>query len=132
VARHEAELPRESTRVVCLESLGSPELVLVEGEGMIRMNEYDPGVRDFLAGAAQSAGVPLLRGLRSGLATDALIAHGAGYPTATLASVNEYRMASNYHSPNDVAANVDYATVAAAARVSEAAIRAAGTSTAAG
>ena len=123
IAQHKAELPRERTRVVCLESLGSPELVLIEGEGMIRMNHYDAGVRDFLAGAAQRAGAPLIRGLRSGLATDALISHLAGYPTATLASVNEYRMASNYHSPNDVAANVDYETVAAAARVSEAAIR---------
>jgi len=123
IAEHGAELPRERTRVVCLESLGSPELVLIEGEGMIRMNHYDAGVRDFLADAAQRAGAPLIRGLRSGLATDALIAHLAGYPTATLASVNEYRMASNYHSPNDIAANVDYSTVAAAARVSEAAIR---------
>ena len=137
VARHRAELAPERTQVICLESLGSPELVLLEGEGMIRMNEYDAGTRDLLAEAAQRAGVPLRRGLRSGLATDALIAHGAGYPTATLASVNEYKLASNYHSPNDIAANVDYGTVAAAARVAEAAVRAvaeraARTSTAAG
>ncbi len=37
--------------------------------------------------------------------------------------MNEYKLPSNYHSRDDTAANVDYATVAAAARVSEAAIR---------
>lgn len=124
VRRHAPALAPERTRVVCLESVGSPELVLLEGEGMIRMNDYDdPAMRDFLAAAAERAGVPLRRGLRSGLATDALIAHRAGYPTATITSVNEYKMPDNYHSQRDVAANVDYATVAAAARVSEAAVR---------
>ena len=123
VRRHAHALAPERTRVVCLESVGSPELILLEGEGMIRMNDYDPAMRDFLAAAAQLAGVPLRRGLRSGLATDALIAHRAGYPTATIASINEYKMPDNYHSQRDIAANVDYATVAAAARVSEAAVR---------
>ena len=46
-----------ATRVVVLETLGSPELILLEGEGMIWMTDYDPGVRDFIAdvGAATPA-----------------------------------------------------------------------------
>jgi hypothetical protein len=47
----------------------------------------------------------------------------AGLRVATLASCDEYKMPSNYHSPHDVPANVDFGTVAAAVRVAEAAIR---------
>jgi len=123
VARHGCELDPARTTVVVLESIGSPELVLLEGEGMMRMHDYDPGARDELAAAAREAGEPLRRGLRSGLATDALIAHKAGLPTATLASVDRYKMAANYHSQRDLPHRVDYGTVAAAVRVCEALIR---------
>ena len=40
--RHFPTLPRESTEVVCLDSVGSPELILIEGEGMLRMRDYTP------------------------------------------------------------------------------------------
>jgi hypothetical protein len=123
VRRHGPSLDRARTRVVVLETLGSPELILLEGEGMIWMNDYDPEVRDFLAGAAERAGVPLRRGLRLGFATDALSALRGGLRAATLASCDEYKMPSNYHSQRDVPHNVDFETVAAAARVAEAAIR---------
>ena len=121
--RHGPELPREHTRFVCLESVGSTELIMLEGEGMIRMADYDSALRDELAEAARRVGLPLRRGLRSGLATDALIPLKAGYPTATLAACDELKMPANYHSQRDVPANVDFATVAAAAQVAEAAIR---------
>ena len=125
VARHRRTLDTARTRFVVLESIGSPELILIEGEGMIRMRDYDPALRDALAAAAAEAGVPLRRRLRSGLATDALIAHRAGYPAATLASVNEYKMAANYHSQRDLPHRVDYGTVAAAVLVCASLIRAA-------
>jgi hypothetical protein len=123
VARHRAELEPDRTAVVVLESLGSPELILLEGEGMLRMHDYDAGARDELAAAARDAGEPLRRGLRSGLATDALIAHKAGLPAATLASVDRYKMAANYHTQRDLPHRVDYGTVAAGVRVCEALIR---------
>jgi Peptidase family M28 len=122
VARHRAELDPAATTVVVLESLGSPELILLEGEGMMRMNDYDAGAREALAAAAAQVGEPLRRGLRSGLATDALIAHRAGLPTVTLASVDEYKMAANYHTQRDLPHRVDYGTVAAAVRVCRALI----------
>jgi hypothetical protein len=121
--RHGPQLQRERTRFVCLESVGAPQLILLEGEGMIRMADYDPALREHLVTSAQRAGLPLRRGLRSGLATDALIPLRAGYPTATLAAVDELKMPANYHSQRDVPANVDFGTVAAAARVAETAIR---------
>lgn len=122
--RHFGALDPSRTRFVCLESLGSPELIVIEGEGMIRMADYAPADRDFLAGCAQRAGHPLRRGLRLGLATDGLIALRAGFPTAVLASCNRYKFPSNYHSPRDVAANVDFGTVAAAVAVCREVVRA--------
>jgi len=125
VRRHGPGLDRARTRVIVLETLGSPELILLEGEGMIWMNDYDPGLRDFIAESAQRAGVHLRRGLRLGFATDALSALRAGLRAATLASCDEYKMPANYHSQRDIPRNVDYETVAAAARVAETAIRSA-------
>jgi Peptidase family M28 len=123
VRRHGPSLDRERTRVIVLETLGSPELILLEGEGMIWMTDYDPEVRDFIAAAAQDAGAPLRRGLKLGFATDALSALRAGFRTATLASCDEYKMPANYHSQRDIPRNVDFETVAAGARVAEAAVR---------
>jgi hypothetical protein len=121
VRRHRAALDR--ARIVVLETLGSPELILLEGEGMLWMTDYDRELRDFLDASARDAGVSLRRGLRLGFASDALSALRAGLRTATLASCDEYKMPSHYHSPRDVPENVVWETVAAAARVAEAAIR---------
>jgi Peptidase family M28 len=123
VRRHGPGLDRERTRVIVLETLGSAELILLEGEGMIWMTDYDPEVRDFIAASAQDAGAPLRRGLKLGFATDALSALRAGFRTATLASCDEYKMPANYHSQRDIPRNVDFDTVATGARVAEAAIR---------
>jgi hypothetical protein len=123
VRRHGPALDRERTRVIVLETLGSPELILLEGEGMIWMTDYDREVRDFIAASAQDAGAPLRRGLKLGFATDALSALRAGFRTATLASCDEYKMPANYHSQRDIPRNVDFETVAAGTRVAEAAIR---------
>jgi hypothetical protein len=127
VRRHRPSLDPARTRVVCLESLGAPELLLVEGEGMIWMNDYDQDLLAFLEQTGEDVGVPLRRGLRIGFATDALPALGAGLPTATLASCDEYKLPTHYHSQRDIPRNVDYETVAAAARVAESAIRTAAT-----
>jgi peptidase M28-like protein len=123
VRRHGPGLDRERTRVVVLEALGSRELILLEGEGMIWITDYDLEVRDFIAASAQDAGAPLRRGLKLGFATDALSALRGGLRTATLASCDEYKMPANYHSQRDIPRNVDFETVAAGARVAEAAIR---------
>jgi hypothetical protein len=123
VRRHGPRLDPARTRIVVLEALGSTELILLEGEGMIWMTDYDTGVRDLLDESARRARVPLRRGLRLGFATDALPALRDGLRVATLASCDEYKMPSNYHSQRDIARNVDFGTVAAAVRVAEAAIR---------
>jgi hypothetical protein len=110
--RHFASLPTWSTHVICVDTVGSPELVMLEGEGMLRMHDYPAPFRELVARCARRAGVHLRRGLRFRNATDALIARRAGYPTVMLGSVNRYKLPANYHWPTDVPDNVDYATTA--------------------
>ena len=121
--RHFGALDRSRTEFVCLESLGSPQLVVIEGEGMLAMQDYPAEMRDRVAAAAARAGVAIRRGLRLGLATDGLIALRAGYRTAAIGSVTKYKFPANYHSPADVAENVVYETVRDAVAVCEALLR---------
>jgi hypothetical protein len=123
VARHAGALDRARTRFVILECVGGPEAIVLEGEGMLRMRDYTPAVRDWLAACGERAGHPLRRRLRSGFATDALIALKAGYPTGVLAAIDRYKMAPNYHSQRDVAANLDFGTIAACTAVCLEAVR---------
>jgi peptidase M28-like protein len=120
--RHFGRLPRERTRVICLDTLGSPHLLLLEGEGMLRMHEYDKPLLSFLRECADEQGIYLYPGLRFRNATDGLIAMKAGYPTAMLGSVDEFKIPTNYHWPTDTADRVDYGSVADAARLCRQAI----------
>ena len=124
--RHFPGLPPERTEVICLDSVGSPELILIEGEGMLRMRDYTPELRDRIAAVAGRAGVHLRRRLRLGLATDGLIALKAGYPSAALGSVTKYKLPLNYHSPRDTADALVYETVRDALTLCEALVREAG------
>jgi peptidase M28-like protein len=110
--RHRAELPPGRTWVLNLETIGSPKLALIEGEGPLVMRDYtDPGFRELVARRAESAGIRLERDLRSRASTDSVIPSRAGYPTATLSSVTDWRSLANYHWPSDVPENLDYATM---------------------
>jgi acetylornithine deacetylase/succinyl-diaminopimelate desuccinylase-like protein len=117
MARHAHELDRETTSFLCLDTVGSPRLVMLEGEGPMWMEDYDPALRDTVARVAERDGLALERGFRARASTDAIIPTRYGYPTANLCSVNEYNNLSNYHLPTDTAENVDYETVAEAAKV---------------
>jgi hypothetical protein len=121
--RHFGELPRDTTEFVCLECVGSPELCVVEGEGMLRMRYYDERSRDALAAAGATAGVELRRGLRTVAATDALIALRAGYRTCTLGGVDETKFPLNYHWPTDTPDNLAWESVEAALAVCERYVR---------
>jgi hypothetical protein len=122
--RHGDTLDPARTTVLCLECLGSPTLTLVEAEGMLRMRPYDERARARLAGAAATAGVEVARGLRTVLATDALVALRRGFAAATLASIDALKFPANYHSPNDTPANLDWGTIERAFAVTEQFVRA--------
>jgi Zn-dependent M28 family amino/carboxypeptidase len=115
--RHFDSLPRAGTEVVCLECLGGPILVVLEGEGMLRMRDYPESMRDALEQAASAAGVKIRRGIRTVAATDAIIALRAGYPVVTLASVDQTKLPLNYHWPSDVPDALNWGTISDAIAV---------------
>ena len=121
--RHFAGLPRETTEFVCIECVGSPELCVVEAEGMLRMRYYTGETRERLARAGLDARVELTRGLRTVAATDALIALRAGYRTCTLGGVDEAKFPAQYHWPTDTPDNLNWTSVEGALAVCEEFVR---------
>ena len=123
--RHFQDLPASSTEFVCLECVGSPELCVVEGEGMLRMRDYPEEARDALERAGTLAGVQLRRGLRTVAASDALIALRAGYRVSLLGGIDETKFPANYHWPTDTPENLTWESVEAAVATCESYVRAA-------
>jgi acetylornithine deacetylase/succinyl-diaminopimelate desuccinylase-like protein len=121
--RHAEELARARTHVIVADVVGSPRLVLVEGEGMLQRTEYDRALKDVVEAAARAAGIPIVREHWLSFGSDALAALRAGFPSVLIASFDELKLPANYHWPTDTAENVDYGTVAQAAEVIEGAIR---------
>jgi hypothetical protein len=121
--RHFGELPAGRTWFVNLETVGSPHLAMLEGEGPVRMRDYPLEFRNFVASTAEKAGIPLRRGMRARVTTDSLVVEKAGYPVVTLTSLDEFKQLSNYHLPSDVPDNLDFGTVEQAARLAEATLR---------
>ncbi|HZN87665.1 MAG TPA: M28 family peptidase [Thermoleophilaceae bacterium] len=121
--RHFPALARDTTEFLCLECVGSPQLCVVEGEGMLRMRLYPKAARETLARAGEAVGVELRRGLRTVAATDGLIALRAGYRAALLGGVDETKFPANYHWPSDLPDNLDWDSVEGAVAVGEAYVR---------
>lgn len=121
--RHFAELPRESTFFLCLESIGSPHLLVLRGEGFLKMREYPARALALMDGLAEELGIWLFPNLRLHNGTDGLESMAAGYETAALCGCTDLKQPANYHWSHDLAENVDFGTVADAIRLSEAAIR---------
>lgn len=109
--RHFPRLDPARTEVLCLECLGGPTMIVLEGEGMLVMHDYPLEMREELAAAAAEAGVSVHRGLRTVAATDGLISMRAGYPTVTLASVESTKLPLNYHWPSDTPEALHWNTV---------------------
>ena len=125
VDRHLRPLDRARTSVLNLDTIGSPRLVMLEGEGVLRMEEY-PGqpFRDLVAETAAAEGIQLVRGQRARTSTDSVIPSRAGYPTATITSFEpDTKLLSNYHRPTNTPENLDFATVREAVDLTEALAR---------
>jgi hypothetical protein len=118
LARHRDELAPGRTCFVNLDTVGSRHPVMLEAEGPVWMEHYaGPWLRDELAACAERLEVPLQRGFRARASTDSVIPSRAGYPTATLVSMNDWRAPANYHLPSDVPENLDYDAVADVTRL---------------
>jgi hypothetical protein len=121
--RHFPSLSKESTFFLCLESVGSPHLLVLRGEGFLKMREYPARSLAFMDGLAAELDIFLFPNLRLHNGTDGLEPASAGYETAVLAGCTDLKQPANYHWWHDLAENVEFETVADAVRLSEAAIR---------
>jgi Zn-dependent M28 family amino/carboxypeptidase len=118
--RHFSELRKGSTTFLCLESVGSPELMLLSGEGLLRLRRYPGEPRRTLERLATENGLRLHKPFRYRLATDGQLPLRAGYPTAVISSIDFYKAPSNYHWPSDRPDNLCLATVSNAAALTTA------------
>jgi Peptidase family M28 len=121
--RHFGELPKASTFFCCVDTVGSPTLNVLRGEGFLRMHEYPADALALIDGLAEELGIEMVPNLRLRNGTDGLEPLCAGYPTVTLCSVTDLKQPANYHWPTDTAENVDYGTLTDAIRLVEALIR---------
>ncbi len=121
--RHFQDLPRESAFFLCLESTGSPHLLVLRGEGFLKMREYPARSLALMDGLAEELEIDLFPNLRLRSGTDGLEPLAAGYETAVLCSCTDLKQPANYHWWHDLAENVEFDTVADGVRLSAAAIR---------
>lgn len=118
--RHFPSLDREKTWFLGLETLGSPILAMIEGEGPLIMEDYwDVRFRDLVANVATRLGAPIRRGIHARNSTDAVVPSHFRYPTASLVSFDWAKALSNYHMATDTPENINYKTVAQALLVTE-------------
>jgi Peptidase family M28 len=120
---HGPALPTDDTFVLTVDTLGSPHLTAIRGEGMLYMNEYPRAGLELVDSLAEELGIWLFPNLRLRNATDGLHALKRGYPCACLGSVTDYKAPANYHWRTDTPENVDYATFADGVRLCEGVVR---------
>ncbi|MBJ7470913.1 MAG: M28 family peptidase [Solirubrobacteraceae bacterium] len=117
---HGAELDPTSTYCLAVDTVGSPQLVMLEGEGTVAMEDYaDPSFRDLVADVAAEHGVSLDRGLRSRFSTDGVVFSRANIPTVCLVSLEPWKAPANYHLMTDTPENLTYETIAATTELCE-------------
>src|SRR3954447_16218581 len=122
--RHAAELPVDRTFFLCLDTVGSPNLLVLRGEGMLKLRDYPAPSLELLDSTADELGIEMpFRELRLRNATDGIFPLAAGYQCVSVASCNEWKNPTNYHWKTDTPDRVNYGTVADAVRLSEAVIR---------
>jgi hypothetical protein len=122
--RHFPSLPTTHTRFVCIDTVGSEQLIVLEAEGMLVMRPYPEWFKSLLAECAEAEGIELRRGLKFRNATDGLISLRGGYDSLMIGSVNrDTKLPANYHWPTDTADNVNFETVDDAVRLCDAVIR---------
>src|SRR3954451_1185866 len=122
--RHAGELPTDRTFFLCLDSVGSPHLLALRGEGMLKLREYPAESLDLLDSTADELRIEMpFRELRLRNATDGIFPLAAGYQCVSVASCNEWKNPTNYHWKTDTPDQVDYGTVADAIMLSQAVIR---------
>jgi hypothetical protein len=120
--RHFGQLPKDETFFLTIDTVGSPHLLVLRGEGTFGITDYPARSVALLDGLARELGIWLFPNLRLRNATDGLYPLAAGYQCAALCSCTRIKQPANYHWPTDVPDNVDLRTLADAIRLVEAVI----------
>ena len=118
--RHFGHLPVTETFFLAIDTVGSPHLLVLRGEGMLGVTDYPARSLALLDGLADDLGIRLYPNLRLRNATDGVYPLAAGYQCASLCSCTRLKQPANYHWLTDVPENVDYGTLANAIRLVEA------------
>lgn len=121
--RHFPDLPVSSTFFINMDTIGSPHLTVLRGEGFLKMFEYPAAALELADRSAGEEGIELMENLRIRNGTDGLEALAAGYPVVSICSCTEHKQPANYHWPNDIADNVNFDTVESGIRLAEAMTR---------
>lgn len=121
--RHFDQLAVSDTFFLVVDTVGSPHLLVLRGEGMLGVTDYPARSLELLDGLADETGIWLYPGLRLRNATDGVYPLAAGYQCASLCSCTRIKQPANYHWPTDVPENVNYDTLADAIRLIEAVVR---------
>ncbi len=121
--RHFPDLPTEDTFFINMDTIGSPYLCVLRGEGFLKMYEYPADALDLADRTAREEGLQLFPNLRIRNGTDGLEALAAGYPVVSICSCTEHKQPANYHWPSDTTEHVDFVTVVEALDLAEAMVR---------
>jgi Zn-dependent M28 family amino/carboxypeptidase len=101
-SRHFKRLSPATTWFLCLESVGSQRLMLLDGEGLVRLHRYPPEPSGTIREEARRLGIALHPPFLYRLATDGQVPARSGYGTAVLTSIDpRLKAPSNYHWPSD-------------------------------
>lgn len=115
IERRFAGIDPARTLVLCVDTVGNPEHVLLDGEGMVRVRRYPGAWNDWALGEAVAAGIPLRRGLIDHNGTDGIVALARGLPAISLHSLADDGTFGAYHWPTDTLEHVDIEAVERAA-----------------
>jgi peptidase M28-like protein len=115
-SREARALDPASTLVLCLDTLGAGEPVVLAAEGPPRRQRYRPEDLALADRAAARAGLPPPRRFTIGGWTDAVLALEAGLPTISLLSVRGGGF-TNYHLPTDTPDRVDWGSAESCTRL---------------
>ncbi len=122
-SRHFKELPRSDTFFLVIDTVGSPHLLVLRGEGMLGVTDYPARALALIDDLADDLRIWLFPNLRLRNATDGVYPLAAGYQCVSLCSCTRLKQPANYHWPTDIPDNVDYGTLAQAIRLAEALVR---------
>jgi Peptidase family M28 len=123
VQRHDDDLPRDRTSYLVVEMVGSPLLVIPEGEGFVYEHAYDASLKDLLSEVAAEAGIEAVRGQGVAFSSDASVPINRGEPVAVPGSYDELKLPVAYHWPDDTPDKLHYGSIDNAVTIIEGAVR---------